>query len=364
MTDSNQNMQQSDEITLKELILLIKDYWGILWAKKVYIIAAGLLGALIFGIIEMRNPTTYTANLTFMINESDGSSSGALGGLAASFGLGSVGKGEYNLEKMISLLKTRNLIQQGLFENIEINGKNDFIANHLIEKYSFHENWKDSKDSDLVGFYFKSDSIESFGRTEYSVLKSIQTKVIGSDKSEALLASEINDDTGIVTIKTKTVDESLSIHLVDTLFEKLSKFYVDKTIEKQKLTYEISKFKADSLKAKLDYLQSKLLNINDSRKSLALSRFDAEKLKIERDYQTSLIAYGEAVKNTEIADFILKSKTPFIQAIDRPIPPLKPNKTLITILNKVIIGGIVGGFLAALGLIVSRIYSSVMNDVQ
>ena len=138
---------------------------------------------------------------------------------------------------------------------------------------------------------------------------------------------------------------------------------MDKTIEKQKLTYDISKFKTDSLKAKLDYLQSKLLNIKDSRKSLALSRFDAEKLKIERDYQTSLIAYGEAVKNTELADFILKSKTPFIQAIDRPIPPIKPNKTLITILKKFIIGGVVGCFLAALGLIVSRIYSSVMNDV-
>ena len=127
MTDSNQNMQASDEITLKELILLIKEYWGVLWTKKWYIIAAGLIGGLIFGIIEYRKPVTYTAALTFMINEDDGSSLGALGGLAASFGFGSAGTGEYNLEKMISLLKSRNLIQQGLFEKVEINGKLDFF---------------------------------------------------------------------------------------------------------------------------------------------------------------------------------------------------------------------------------------------
>ena len=212
MTDSNQNYYSNDEITLKELILLVKEYWSVLWAKKVYIIVAGLLGALIFGIIEYRKPTTYTANLTFMINEDDGSGLGALGGLVASFGFGSAGTGEYNLEKMISLLKSRNLIQQGLFEQVEINGKVDFLANHIIEQYDFHVDWKDSEDPNLLGFYFETDSTELFGRTENTALKSIQAKVIGSDKLEALLSSDINDDTGIVSIQTKTVDESLSIH--------------------------------------------------------------------------------------------------------------------------------------------------------
>ena len=77
MADSNQNMQQSDEITLKELILLIKEYWGVLWGKKWYIIIAGLVGGLIFGIIEYRKPVTYTAELTFMVNDNEG------GGLSA-----------------------------------------------------------------------------------------------------------------------------------------------------------------------------------------------------------------------------------------------------------------------------------------
>jgi uncharacterized protein involved in exopolysaccharide biosynthesis len=34
------------------------------------------------------------------------------------------------------------------------------------------------------------------------------------------------------------------------------------------------------------------------------------------------LIYGESVKNLELADFALKNKIPYVQAIDMPIPPL------------------------------------------
>ena len=76
MTDSNQNMQANDEMTLKELILLVREYWGVLWEKKWYIFITGLIMGLIFGVLELQKPTTYSAKLTFMINEDDGSGLG------------------------------------------------------------------------------------------------------------------------------------------------------------------------------------------------------------------------------------------------------------------------------------------------
>lgn len=38
---------QEDEISLKDLILKIKEWWQYLWSKKWIIIAAGLIGGLL-----------------------------------------------------------------------------------------------------------------------------------------------------------------------------------------------------------------------------------------------------------------------------------------------------------------------------
>ena len=91
-----------------------------------------------------------------MMNDDEGGGLGSLGGLAASFGFGGGGSGEFNLEKMLSLLKSRNIIQQGLFEKAELGGKTDFFANHLIAEYDFHKKWEDKED--LKDFVFKNDS--------------------------------------------------------------------------------------------------------------------------------------------------------------------------------------------------------------
>ena len=47
---------------------------------------------------------------------------------------------------------------------------------------------------------------------------------------------------------------------------------------------------------------------------------------MDRDVKMLQVVYGEAIKNLEMADFALKNKTPFIQAIDLPVAPLKKVK--------------------------------------
>ena len=92
--------------------------------------------------------------------------------------------------------------------------------------------------------------------------------------------------------------------------------------------------KRDSLRVVLDDLQFKLLNIKDSQREIILNQYESKRLQLERDYNVCTVAYGEAVKNYEIADFALKSQTPFIQVIDRPLVPLKPNNTFNSCLIK------------------------------
>lgn len=354
-----QNYLEEDEITLKELILKIKEFFHEVINNWLLVVLISIPFVLILFYKTYKIPITYSSKLTFMMNDNENGGLGGLGGLAASFGLGG-GNGEFNLEKMLSLLKSRNIIQQGLFEKTEIDEKEDFFANHLIREYDLHDEWEESKN--LKGFLFKSDNPDKFSRVENLVLKILYSKVIGSAKIQGLLSSNINENTGIIMLKIKSTDEELSIKFLNTLFEKLSAFYVNKTIEQQQQTYDITKNKADSLLSIINYTQSTLLKIRDSQRNTILNQYRSEELKLEREYQMSLIAYGEAVKNKEIADFSLKSKTPFIQSIDLPIPPISPNKSLITYLKQIIIGGILGVFFAIAFIIGRKIYRDAMDE--
>lgn len=351
-----------DEITLKELILKAKEFFQEVLINWRLVILITIPFVLYFFYQAYKTPITYTSELTFMMNDDEGGGLGALGGLAASFGFGGGGNSEFNLEKMLSLLKSRNIIQQGLFEKAELGGKTDFFANHLIAEYDFHKKWKDNED--LKDFVFQNDKVEEFNRIEYKALKNVYSKVIGSAKTQGILSSNINEDTGIMTLNMESTDEDLSIKFLNSLFKKLSAFYIDKTIEKQQQTYEITKNKADSLLGVMNFVQNRLLKLKDSNRNTTLNQYRSEELKLERDYQISLIAYGEAIKNKEIADFTLKSKTPFIQSIDLPIPPLGPNKTFITYIKQIIIGGVLGVFLAIAFVLGRKIYRDTMYSVS
>lgn len=354
-----QNYIEEDEITLKELILKVKEFFQEVVKNWLLVVLITIPFVLYFFYKTYKTPITYTSELTFMMNDKGGGM-GALGGLAASFGFGGGGGGEFNLEKMLSLLKSRNIIQQGLFEKIEMDGKVDFFANQIIRKYGFHEKWEESET--LKEFMFKSDNLDGFSRIENQVLKTIYSKVIGSAKMQGLLSSSINKETGIILLNIESINEDLSIKFLNSLFEKLSSFYIDKAVEKQKQIYEITKSKADSLLGVVNYVQSRLLKIKDTQRNTILNQYRSEELTLERDYKITLIAYGEAVKNKEIADFSLKSKTPFIQSIDLPIPPLSPNKTKMTYIKQVIIGGILGVFLAIAFILGRKIYRDTMES--
>jgi uncharacterized membrane protein YgcG len=98
--DSNQieNLSvDNDEISLKELIIKIKEWVTFLKSKWKSIFIFGLIGALIGLTIALFEKPTYKAILTFAMEEDKGSGgggalSGALG-LASSFGIDLGGSG-------------------------------------------------------------------------------------------------------------------------------------------------------------------------------------------------------------------------------------------------------------------------------
>jgi uncharacterized protein involved in exopolysaccharide biosynthesis len=116
-----------DEISLKELILKIKDWYRFLLTKWLVILAAGIIGGAIGVGYAFTQKATYTASLSFALEDEKqggGGLSGALG-LASSLGidLGGSAGGAFSGANLIELMKSRNIVEKSLLNSITVNGK-------------------------------------------------------------------------------------------------------------------------------------------------------------------------------------------------------------------------------------------------
>jgi hypothetical protein len=317
--------EPNEEITLKELIFIFQDYFREIVKNWKIIAVMILFGALFMILRAWLSPVSYPAALTFMVNEND--DGGGASAILAQFGLGG-GKGgrSHNLNKILALSKTRKIIREVLFVKKEILGENDYIANHLIRKYDYHGTWDEEEKEELKNFLFNHTAFNQFTKLENLVLKILHGLIIGNEDNPGIIVSNFNEETGIMKIVANTKSEELSIYLAEIVFEKLSVFYIDQTIEKQKKTYEVVKSKADSLGKALNRTTANILQFDDTHFALTKKKYTSERMRLEQDLQKLQVAYAEVYKNLEIADFSLKNSTPYVQIIDRPIPPIKPKK--------------------------------------
>jgi hypothetical protein len=354
--------REEDEITLKELILKIQEFWGEIWKHKFLVIAISALFAGFMFINAWSKPVTYPAKITFMVNEDgEGGGFGGVSSILGQFGFGGGRGGKYNLDKLLELSRSRKIVSMALFEKINIDKKEDYIANHIINLYKLHEQLeKDNKG--LKNFYFKHSNINTFSRPENSALKSVYLKTIGNTELgiAGIMKNGYEETTGILHLSCNSLSESLSIDLTKILYKKLSKFYIEKTIAKQEQTYQLFKTKVDSIQTILNNTQYNLLKFDDSNRALTLRQYSFKKQQLQQEAQKMILAYGEAYKNYELSEFALKSKTPFITIIDEPIPPIKGNRE--SKIKAIIIGGFLGVFLIVVFLIGRKITQDAMNN--
>ena len=366
MTENTNYSNQEDEITLKELILKIKGFWSEIVKFWFWILLLGAVIGLYMGYTAFKTKPQYKAELTFMLNDNDGGGGmPGLGGLLGTFGLGG-GGGSVNLDKIVELSKTRKIAKKLLFKKCIINNKNDFIANHLIDykvelnewaNKPFYDFW--SAESKIKNFKFKSDSINSFDRTNNSILKSVHSLLIGNANNTGLIRTKYVEETGIMSISAVTGSEELSYYLCDNQYAILSEYYVSKTIEKQKYTFDLLSEKSDSIQIALRNAQYSLASYKDKNQNMYTSKDNLNELRLTQEVQKLGAMYAEVSKNLEIASFSLKSKTPFMQEIDEPLLPLRPAKP--SLFRSLIIGGFLGVFLSIGIIVIRKVYRDTME---
>lgn len=359
MPNPDQHINYSGDISVKELFVHLKDYVNTLLRNWYWILLCCMLCASAFVIHSVTSENKYWSELTFMINEDETTSiGGGLGSLIGGFGLGNLGM-SFNLDKILTLASSQRISKEALFQYETIEGRNDILANHLINYLDSTNAWAYrpfyikpfKKQSDIKNLRFTHNHIDSLSTLENKAFSVLHRYLMGFDTERGSFKTEYGEKNGIMKLTMWSHNEDIAFHTVHNVFESLSEYYVEKNIEKQQYTYDVLNVKADSIFSDLKVAEYQLASFSDANRNLFSTKDRVTQTRLNREVQKLSILYAEVVKNLELADFTLKNKTPFIQVIDKPFLPL-----LFTHLGilKALFFGFALGILLSIGWIVGR----------
>lgn len=360
---------EEKELTLKDIILLVKEYFGELkrsWKTILFFIVP--LAALL-AISAFISPIYYQAKLTFLVtDDTEKGGFGDISKIIGSFGMPTGGQDESALEKVLQLFRSRQIIENTIFQKATVNGKTDLIANHMIEVYGwkrllgsyqpmlpfFTPGWVGKLDK-LEDFKYTRTKVDSFNVEENLTLKVLYDRVVGSDDDgiEPLVGSAIDEKSGIMSISLMTENEELTAQMLNSLYAQLGQYYIDKTIEKQKKIYDIATYKKDSIQAELESADKALAEFTDGNRALVWVAGTLTQTKLQRKARFLELLYGEAMKQAEMSDFALRNKTPYVQVIDEPARPILPRKKSWT--SALMLGIAIGTVLGSIFVIARKV---------
>lgn len=349
-TDNTIHDTEEESFTFRSLLLNWQEsVFSALRFRKILALAAIAGGLLGVGYAWIRH-NTYTAKLTFVVEESKGSGGSIASALAGQFGfdVGSLSgtSGVLAGDNVLELLKSHSLIKKTLLTPYA-DSSTVSIADRYAEIYNWKEKWKKSSEvGKQVDFPVNQ---KQFSRLEDSLLQKIITRIEESELS----ISKPDKKLGFFTLQVTTRDERISQLLCERLLKITTDFYVD--TKTKRLSNNVARLqrRADSLGTLLDKRTFSAAEANqfllDGNPAYSAPTVDAE-ISTRNKYIQGTV-YAEIVKNLEVSKTSLIQETPTVQIVDQPELPLKENKTGF------LYGGMVGvlaGFFSVLFLLTLR----------
>jgi hypothetical protein len=347
-----QQQNNDDEISLKELILKIREIWSFLLTKWVIIVIVGLSSAALGLVYSLVTTPDYVAGLSFSVIEK-GSTGGGLSSFAGQFGfnVGSSGGNVFSGNNMIELLQSRNLIERTLLSEVVINAKRC----RLIDYYRELNPPEEDDDPSLNIVYPLGLDRADFTREQDSLLyglgHAITTKKLTIDKEKK--------DVDIIKITFLNKDELFAKLFTENLIRIVSEFYIQTKTKNTKANLESMEKRADSVRNEFETALLIQAQYADQNMSPSKQIVRVEQQKIQTTIQLTGTTYAELVKNIEILKLDLAQQTPLIQVIDTPIMPL--DKKHVGKMKGMIIGGFLGGFLIVGWLLAVYFYRRIMQ---
>jgi uncharacterized protein involved in exopolysaccharide biosynthesis len=356
----NTNSEQ-DEISLKELIIKIKEWVAYLKSKWKVILFISFIGAVIGVAYAFIEKPTYKATLTFALEEDKGGGGGGLSGalgLASSFGIdiGGSGGGAFAGSNLIELMKSRLLVEKTLLNPVVLNNETISIAEYYIRINKLRAVW-DKKDA-LKNIQFLPNADRStFSLQQDSILQTLFNSLTDKDNLSIL---QKDKKVSITSLQVNSEDEKFAKAFCENLAKETSEFYIETKSKKARMNLEVLQKQADSIRAVLNGAITGVAAAADNVFNLnpAFNVRQAPSKMKQVDVQANTAVLTQLIPQLEMSKVTLLKETPLIQVIDKPILPLEKVKT--GKLKALLLGGFLAGFFTVLYLVFGQLYKKLV----
>ncbi|MFV8378235.1 lipopolysaccharide biosynthesis protein [Flavobacterium sp. LB3R33] len=343
----------NEEISLKELITKIKEWFSYLLSNWKMILIAGIIGAAFGLAYSWSKKPIYIASMSFALEDekSGGGMSGAAG-LASQFGLdlGASGGGIFSGANLMELFKSRSMVERTLLKPVNLDYKSISFAEMYIQNKPWRKNWENN--GKLKNIHFLPNAKRKyFTRVHDSILGVIYNDLIAGGLSVYQKDKKIS----IINIDVSSSNELFAKLFTDALANEVSDFYILTKSKKARINMSILEKQTDSIRRELNGAITGVAIANDVTFNLnpALNIQRVPSAKRQVDVQANTVILTELVKQFELAKVNLRKETPLIQVIDRPILPLRQEK--FGKAKGIIIGVLLACFLTLFWLIIRRL---------
>ncbi len=319
--------QSEKVITVRDLILVIKNWLLYIRSKWILLLVVGMLGGVIGSMYAYVRKPIYTAVLTYSVEEEKSGYGGGVSGIANQLGIdvGASGGGNiFNGANLIELMKSRQIVEKTLLSPIQIHGTKTTLADYYINFTGLRLRWQ--KDEELKNFNFLSvQNRDTFSLRQNQILAGIYQNIVSGN----LMIGDKDKSVSITSIKMASNDELFSKLFVENLISEVSGFFVETKTKKAKTNYDILLKQVDSVRKELNSAITGVAELNDNTFNLNSSMVNIKKVpssKLQIDVQVNTTMLSQLILNLEMAKVNLRKETPLVQIIDSPILPLVSEK--------------------------------------
>jgi hypothetical protein len=350
----------NEDISLKDMILNLKDWLKYLVSKWLIIIILSFIGGVVGFFYAKSLDPIYRADLSFALEDSQsgGGLSGALG-LASQFGLdmGGGAGGAFSGDNLIELMKSRSMVEKSLLTSVNIDNKTQTLADYYIKINNLTESWKEKPNLKDVNFPLNLDRSQ-FSRIQDSILGVFHSDIA----KNSLNVSKLDKKLSIITVSVKSSDENFSKYFCDILVKEVSDFYVDTKTKKSVQNLSVLQHQVDSVKRMLNSAIGGVASSADLYPNANMARniLRVPSQMKQIDVQANQAILIEMVKNLEVSKISLRRETPLIQVIDTPRFPLE--KKQLGKLKSALVGSILVGLFSVVIFILIKLYHQIVNE--
>lgn len=365
MTKNTTN--SSDKISLKDFILNLQQWWSFIVKQWKIILLVGFIGGLAGFFYASIKKVSYSAKVTFVVEEGKtGSSSlGGLASLAGQFGVdvgGSSSGGLLSGDNILLYFKSPSLAKEVLLSKYD-SLSNTSIADEYAKVYNLTEEWSENEKIGLVRFPILTMTAK-YTRLQDSLLHTI----INTINTTQFEVYKPDKKAGFIDVTSTMQNELLAKIYCERIVEKVVERYINIKTQRQNATVQKLQARVDSIAYLLKQKTVSGASLQNTSSTMDINPLYRIGTSVavettQRDKTLLSTIFASVTQNLEMAKFNLSQETPVIQIIDSPVLPLKIEKT--SRLKSAFLGLFLFTFVMIFGVVIKRIYSDIMfNQVD